>query len=350
MKLFVSYSHEDKATAERVHSYFSALEFSVVIDESILSPGDEFEVKLLEEVADADGCILLLSKSALESDFVHKEVNTALIQLTHRANYNIYPLITESGVQPEMFPELTHLTWGDITVPDADEIWFKRVANKCYESANLTKRVDDASSQTAAAALSRTPDHERLLRLISNIFKGDINELLDSNNRIAEALLSQNHLITPRMVADKESKVKYDITVITKHLVNDTEDQEIRESVTKNLRRGINYTYVLVNPNKIVMKRLESYHKHHFEGEGCNKNLVDFYEADEAFFMPSSEIVIYDPSDEGNQWGYFQQTYGRRGDLNTVDIFLEVWEGDLKNLVNSVEAGIKQESLKKIDL
>nr|VFJ60857.1 MAG: TIR domain-containing protein [Candidatus Kentron sp. DK] len=347
-KLFISYSHSDHGVARRVESYFQKIGFEVLRDESILSPGDSIAETLIDNLLKSDGCILLLSKESLESSWVDYEVNNSLVQLLSKnRSYQIFPLIIEKGIAPTNFPSLSSFMWGNLTVPSEDEVWFGKIANSCLKKLNL-KKIPSKKLNAAAAELARNNEYDRITRIFRSAYMKDIDELKKSTEMINEAILSQNHILTPNMIAFKESHVEYEIYVMTKHLRNDTDESEIRDSVTKNLKKGIRYTYFVFNKD-IVMRNLKKYLEHHVGKMGCSEDNFNFYILPEYQVMTSSEVVIYDPMDPDNRWGYFQVRYGKASDINSIDLFYEISDNDIDEIVTGIRSGLSSGAYAKFD-
>lgn len=342
--LFISYSHEDMAIAQRVEAYFTRLGFEVFRDEGILAPGDQIAESINNYISKADGCILLLSQSSMESNWVKFEVNNALIQLVNRSQsskFQIYPLVVEAEVSPQNFPQLASFMWGDITLPSQDEHWFSIIANRCFQQVGVNKKAPTPSRRDAASAeLHRTPEYERLIRMMSGVFKDELEDLKESTKKINESILSRDHVLTPKMIAFKEKDVAHEIWVITKHLYNDVEDVDIRDSVALNLNKSIRYRY-FVEDTELTRKRINEYKKFHFHESGADPSLVNFYILPNDFPMTSSEIVIYDPKDRQRYWGYFQVCYGKVNDVQAVDYFFQISDNDIVDLVHSFQLGIE---------
>lgn len=342
MKLFLSYSHKDAAIAIRVESFLSAAGIKVCRDETILTAGDPFESKLLDEVAESDGCILLISRASMDSNFIKKEVKVALDVLTKRKNYKIYPIKIEYGIKPKSFPQLEKYHWEDMSLPECDSKALtniikgikKRASNHTDSNFNY-KKGDEALS-------NQKPDYDRIIGMMKEVFSDEIKS-------INSTILSHDHIFTPKTISIKEQEVGLDVYVVTKHLKNDTQDPAIRNNVKRNIdEEGIKYTY-LVFSSRAIDKELKEYYNYYVTKNGVSLDNVTFYKAPKDFIMPSSEIVIYDPSDEHKKMGYFQVNYPK-DQGNNQELFYAMPSSDINHVIYSLEKGIKEGRFEKIDI
>ncbi len=98
--VFISYAHDDRATAKRFADAFAAERFSVWMDEAIRS-GEAFDQVIEKALRDARAVVVLWSKKSVDSRWVRAEATLA------DRNGTLAPAMIEPCQRPIMF-ELTH--------------------------------------------------------------------------------------------------------------------------------------------------------------------------------------------------------------------------------------------------
>jgi hypothetical protein len=80
-KVFLSYSHEDRDTAEKIAKDLRLNGIDVWFDKWEILPGDSLIQKIFEEgLSGANAFIILISKNSVESKWVKQELDTAFIK------------------------------------------------------------------------------------------------------------------------------------------------------------------------------------------------------------------------------------------------------------------------------
>ena len=77
-KIFISYSHKDKKTADIVAKTCMAQQLDYFFDRHTLKPGDDFDGKITQYIQTADLFILCWSENAAKSEYVRKEYTQAI--------------------------------------------------------------------------------------------------------------------------------------------------------------------------------------------------------------------------------------------------------------------------------
>lgn len=77
-KVFISYSHKDKKTADIVAKTCMAQQLDYFFDRHTLKPGDDFDGKITQYIQSADLFILCWSENAAKSEYVRKEYTQAV--------------------------------------------------------------------------------------------------------------------------------------------------------------------------------------------------------------------------------------------------------------------------------
>lgn len=75
--LFLSYSHHDNATAQKVASRLQAAGIRVWVDRTSIRGGDLWRQRIVEAIGQVDYFVPMLSRAAMESDNVRREVELA---------------------------------------------------------------------------------------------------------------------------------------------------------------------------------------------------------------------------------------------------------------------------------
>lgn len=80
MKVFISHSSKDEALASKVVSYLEQAGLDVWYDKREIIPGDNWADKIAQGLRESDAMVVLLTPSALDSDFARRDIDYALSQ------------------------------------------------------------------------------------------------------------------------------------------------------------------------------------------------------------------------------------------------------------------------------
>lgn len=80
MKVFISHSTEDDTLASKVVSYLERAGLDVWYDKREIMPGDNWADKIAQGLRESDAMVVLLTPSALDSDFARRDIDYALSQ------------------------------------------------------------------------------------------------------------------------------------------------------------------------------------------------------------------------------------------------------------------------------
>ncbi len=112
--VFLSHNSEDKPFVRNLGSYLKEHGFRVWVDEACLTPG----VSLLTAIADAvlavDVVVAILSKSAVASPWVTKELQIAMTQEVKERRIKVIPIVKEACDIPAFLSDKLYL---DFTTP-----------------------------------------------------------------------------------------------------------------------------------------------------------------------------------------------------------------------------------------
>lgn len=80
MKVFISHSTPDDALASKVVEYLERAGLDVWYDKREIMPGDNWADKIAQGLRESDAMVVLLTPSALDSDFARRDIDYALSQ------------------------------------------------------------------------------------------------------------------------------------------------------------------------------------------------------------------------------------------------------------------------------
>ncbi len=93
-KLFIAYSHADHRFVDKLHNSLNFSHLNVVIDKKILNPGDEL-TKIFEEIGTSDYLLCVLSLNSINSNWVKKELKTAILKEIDNPKFTVIPVVAE---------------------------------------------------------------------------------------------------------------------------------------------------------------------------------------------------------------------------------------------------------------
>lgn len=112
MKVFISYSHEDRAVVDRLAQDLRIYGFDVWIDFWSMRAGDSLLKKIGEGITEAAFFLVALSKASVASDWVNKELEVALHREFAEKRVVVIPLRLEDVAVP---PFLTPKVYADFS-------------------------------------------------------------------------------------------------------------------------------------------------------------------------------------------------------------------------------------------
>jgi hypothetical protein len=105
-RIYISYSHRDSAYVRRLADALRALGQKPFFAEESLSPGQEFQSVLSENLRSADAIVFVLSGASLESRYVTTEMGAALGYFEERGRPAIIPVVIDGSQLP---PQISHI-------------------------------------------------------------------------------------------------------------------------------------------------------------------------------------------------------------------------------------------------
>lgn len=98
MKIFISYSHEDKDWKNRLVKHLRSLKHKEILDvwdDRRIQPGEHWEPAIEDAIKEATVAIMLISVNYLSSDFILKKEIPALLEQKSKKNMRIFPIIVK---------------------------------------------------------------------------------------------------------------------------------------------------------------------------------------------------------------------------------------------------------------
>ena len=103
MKVFISYSHDDRNLALRLVNDLREQNVEVFLDTDMISPGDKWANVLSHYIELSDVILLLISKSTSKSDFQSSEIAFALSSSIANQSQKIIPILLDKQASVPFF-------------------------------------------------------------------------------------------------------------------------------------------------------------------------------------------------------------------------------------------------------
>lgn len=100
IKIFISYSHNDKELAHKFYTYLSKRDFDVIWDENTILMGYDFDKKLKHAMYEADIYLPIISEHFEKSSFTRSELSLAIGYNSGRNSPRIFPYIVHGNKIP----------------------------------------------------------------------------------------------------------------------------------------------------------------------------------------------------------------------------------------------------------
>ncbi len=109
MKLFISYSHNDKDFATKLYNTLVYSHLDVFIDEKDIKIGDNILERIEKGIEESAGLLYVISKSSVKSTWVREELSMARVKsITQRGIFTIYPLLIDDVELPVSISQLRY--------------------------------------------------------------------------------------------------------------------------------------------------------------------------------------------------------------------------------------------------
>lgn len=107
-QVFISYSHKDRLVADQIFNMLSELKFNVWLDIHRLEPGKPLSSQLESGLKDSDYYLLVISENSNASNWVKREVATA-IELADQNKLAVIPFVIDGAPVPFEFSGLLNI-------------------------------------------------------------------------------------------------------------------------------------------------------------------------------------------------------------------------------------------------
>jgi hypothetical protein len=299
VRVFISHSSENKDFAELVQNALQAAGIQVLID-STIEPGEPWEHALRSFVNKADVLLILVSQHSLASEWVRFECLSFLARKKESPGLELIPILIDDSGLPSF---LANYQVADFRVPDKYleklEALARQISNRLLSPAEKINPPALVGGPRASAELKRMEE------MILNAVNMGMADLSKQVRDMLEVFQKQQYLLTTQAISLKEKTAVSEIWVVTTHLFNDTQDAEIRESVSSNLARGIYYKYFVDKCDPLIIRRIPEYEKLY----AAHADNHAFIPLPTGLLMPFDELVLYDPIESNRIWGYAQINY-----------------------------------------
>jgi hypothetical protein len=117
-RVFVMYSHHDKAAAAHIAEILRNAGFDPWIDVEQLLPGQVWRKEIDRAIGDSGAVIVLVSSHLQTGRFVREDLAAVLRQARSRGTSTIVPILLDDTTPPE---ELADIQWVDLRIPGAND-------------------------------------------------------------------------------------------------------------------------------------------------------------------------------------------------------------------------------------
>lgn len=104
-KIFISYSSKDKDFVTSLVDSLTAKEVSIWFDQIEIKVGDSIISKISNAIDKMQGIVIVLSNHSIRSNWVRKELNTALVNRLSGKNILILPILLSNCKIPTLLSE-----------------------------------------------------------------------------------------------------------------------------------------------------------------------------------------------------------------------------------------------------
>jgi hypothetical protein len=153
MRIFVSYSHQDKPVVELIGHRLQVAGHEIWIDQEKLTPGDNISKKIQEGIASADAFIVVVSANSLSSKWVQQEFTSLALSELSKREKKIIPILLDDSTVPSYLSNFLYIDFSrnlpgglDDLVRSLERVQRKEIEPRPRQQAD---RDDSRSSQVA---------------------------------------------------------------------------------------------------------------------------------------------------------------------------------------------------------
>lgn len=142
-RIYISYSSKDPEIANFIADSMKASGHIVFFDEQ-LQPGDNYNEKLMNALAESDVLIVIITENSIKSTYVNSEIGAARI-ISKNKPFLILPVISGGINPPSALSDLLYIEWDDTNQQSLIDRLNKAIANK-FPSESENKNDKNAAS------------------------------------------------------------------------------------------------------------------------------------------------------------------------------------------------------------
>ena len=117
MKIFISYSHEDKEFAMKVYKFLrNKNDIEPWIDEVDIKYGESIPQKVFKEINEADFLFVLISKNSVNSKWVEREIETKISVEISTSKIQVIPIIIDNLDRGQIPKILATKKYADLSI------------------------------------------------------------------------------------------------------------------------------------------------------------------------------------------------------------------------------------------
>lgn len=109
MRIFISYSHQDKPTVDLITARLKEAGHEVWIDHLKLRPGDNISQKIYEGIGSADAILVVVSANALRSKWMLQEFSSLALSELSKREPKIIPVLLDDSAVPSYLSNYLYL-------------------------------------------------------------------------------------------------------------------------------------------------------------------------------------------------------------------------------------------------
>ncbi len=109
--VFISHNKADKNIASEIALFIVAENINVWFDEWEISAGDSIIDKIEDGLSDCSHFILLWSKNASKSNWVRKELKSAIVDAISSGVPKIIPIVLDNTKKPKLINDIHHISY-----------------------------------------------------------------------------------------------------------------------------------------------------------------------------------------------------------------------------------------------
>ena len=244
-KIFISYSQKDKRVVQQYVQFLEKYDQQILMDETVLTPGDDMQKKLMEAQQEADGTIVFITPNSIESAHVNSEIGLARAYKDKEDKFLI-PLVKGDLNVPYIIKDLNYVKIDNKTVEEIvqrildviDGVRPQKRGAKTITTQSIKKDIprsnasipNDVTSNIVNDTEDVVKEIQTTLRAL-NIFHSQIDGIAGpATTKAIEGFQALYHLPVTREW-DEQTKRKADEILKSREVKQETPSKEIKEEI-----------------------------------------------------------------------------------------------------------------------